>query len=151
MLIVTSLTSCGNDCRQPDYPLSHNGNVTVAYNGIDFEAYLVCNSDEVSCTLLQPDVLKGFTIVKRDDKILISKDSFELAYDTNTLDKLCPFIHLFDVFQMLNSQRYSFVDAGAFKISEFQINGKNCKVTLEKENNNFVQIDYDKFIFKFKA
>ena len=151
MLIVVSLASCSDNFIQPDYPLYYNGNVQIAYNDIEFEACFVCNQDEMSFTLLRPDTLKGFVITKQGEKTLISKDSLELTYDKNTLDTLCPFTYLFDVFQMLNSEKCLFNYAGSFKVSEFQINGKNCKVTLKKDNNGFVQVDYDNFIFKFKA
>ncbi len=151
VLIVVSLTSCSDNFIQPDYPLCYNGDVQVVYNDIEFESYFVCTQDEMSFSLSRPETLKGLVITKQGEKTLISKDSLELTYDNNTLDNLCPFIYLFDVFRMLNSEKCLFNDAGSFKISEFQINGKNCKVTLEKENNSFVQIDYDRYIFKFKA
>lgn len=148
-MLVFSLAACAGSVTDSEYPLEFTGQIDVTYSSSEYLIDAVYSSGNLELKFIEPESLKGFIFVVGSDGVSVSRDSLELTYDPEMIETICPLSTIFYALEYINSVKPEYNSDGDYICSEFSVEGKDCKVYLNKDDYNLAKISTEDFLCNF--
>lgn len=105
----------------------------------------------MNISIVSPEILSGFCFEVSDEKLKVKSDTYNFDYDKDIVNDFCPITRLYDVFTSANELKPEFIEKNGFLIAEFKSDNQNCVLKADKDSMRLVEVEFDEYIYKFKA